>query len=64
VSVDAVSQSNDYNQLTPQLENAKYVLGKNCEVVCADAGYASLDDLVKVDANGIKVVDPKRKASN
>lgn len=61
VSVDAPAQNNDYNQLTPQLENAEKVLGKKCETVCADSGYASFNDLVNVDNNGIKVIVPSAK---
>ena len=61
VSVDATSESNDYNQLTPQLEEAHEVLDKKCEVVCADTGYASIDDLVKVDESGIKVIVPSAR---
>jgi len=61
VSVDATSESNDYNQLTPQLEEAHKVLNKKCEVACADIGYASIDDLVKVDESGIKVIVPSAR---
>ena len=61
VSLDATSQSNDYNQLMPQLEEANKVLGKKCKVVCADTGYASIDDLVKVDESGIKVIVPSAR---
>lgn len=61
VSVDTISQNNDSNQLTPQLKNAEEVLGKKCEVVCADSGYSSLEDLVNVDKNGIRVVVPSTR---
>lgn len=65
VSVDAISQNNDSNQLIPQIENAKKVIGKECEVVCADSGYSSIEDLVNVDKKGIKVIVPSvRQASS
>jgi len=60
VHAEAISQSNDTNQLHDQITKATEVLGKNPENVCADSGYASTQDLKKIDSN-IKVVVPSQK---
>lgn len=60
VQGEAVSQNNDLNQLTPQLEQATETLGKAPEKAITDAGYFSLKDLEKVP-EGIKVIMPTRK---
>ena len=60
VTTEAVSHSTDINQLTRQLEQAKEVLNKKPEVVCADAGYYNPWDITKVDSN-IRVVVPSPK---
>jgi len=36
-------------------------LEKKCKTACADAGYASVDELEKIDSQGIKVVVPSQK---
>ena len=40
VHMEAVSDAADLNQFARQIEQAKEVLEKPCEVACADAGYA------------------------
>ena len=60
VQAEAVSQSNDSNQLHRQITEATEVLDKQPETVCADAGYASTQDLKKIDQN-IKVVVPSTR---
>ena len=45
VSGEAVSQNNDLNQLSPQLEQATETLGKAPEKAVTDAGYFSLKDI-------------------
>lgn len=60
VTAEAISHSNDIDQLTRQLEHAKEVLNKKPKTVCADAGYYGPWDLAKVDS-AIKVVVPSPK---
>jgi transposase len=57
---EAVSQSHDYNQLSEQVQTAAEVLGKKPDHVCADAGYADVDDLKKID-HKINVIVPSHK---
>lgn len=49
VHAEAVSQSNDYNQLSVQIKNAAEAIDKKPQHVCADAGYADVNDLKKID---------------
>jgi len=58
LSVDVVSQNNDLNQFASQINQANHTLGKKCEVAVADCGYASTDDLEKIDHQEIKVIVP------
>lgn len=60
VTAEAVSHTSDVNQLSGQVKQAKEILDKNPASVCADAGYFSLKDLIKVD-NAIQLVVPSRK---
>jgi transposase len=60
VHAEAVSQSNDSNQLHQQITEATKVLEKKPENVCADAGYAGTQDLKKID-DDIKVVVPSTR---
>ena len=64
VSGDVVSENNDYKQFAEQIEKANEVLGKDCETACADAGYASIKELQKVDGKGISVVVPTTKQAS
>lgn len=60
VHAEAVSQANDLNQLSPQIDKAIENIEKKPEHVAADAGYASTQDLKKIDKN-IYVVVPSSK---
>ena len=40
------------------------MLERDCETACADAGYASIEELQKVDAKGILVVVPTTKQAS
>jgi len=60
VHAEAVSQNTDYNQLSVQVKKSVENIGKTPEHVCADAGYADVDDLKKVDP-AINVVVPSHK---
>ena len=61
VSSDVVSENNDLNQFSSQVEHANEVLDKKCETACADAGYATTDELKKIADQNIKVVVPSKR---
>ena len=61
VHAEAVSETSDVNQFARQIEQANEVLPGPCKVACADAGYADMEELQKVDAQGIKVVVPSQR---
>jgi len=58
VHADAVRETSDVNQFAQQIDQAQGVLGKSCEVACADAGYADTEELQKIAEKGIQVVFP------
>jgi transposase len=60
VGSEAVQQNNDLNQLHEQLLQAGENLGKMPAVVCADAGYNSIEDLAKIPGN-IQIVVPNQR---
>jgi transposase len=61
VHVQAISETSDVNQFAEQIQGANEVLGKRCEVACADAGYADTVELNKIDKQEIKVVVPSQR---
>ena len=61
VHVDAVSDSSDVNQFASQITQAETVTGKECEVGCADAGYADTEELEKIDRRGTRVIVPSQQ---
>ena len=60
VSADVVSESNDSNQFSSQIEQAVDMLGRPCQTAVADAGYwnESLNETVK---RKIDVIVPSRR---
>ena len=61
LSTDVVSETNDLNQFASQINKANHTLGKKCEVAVADCGYASTNQLEKIDNQGIKVIVPSQR---
>ena len=61
LSVDVVSENNDYNQFAKQIDQANELLEQKCQVACADSGYASTTELAKIDQQGIKVIVPSQR---
>ena len=61
VTTDVTTSKNDLNQLKTQIENAEETLEKTSEIVCADAGYSSVDDLKPLVDQGKTVVVPNNK---
>ena len=60
VHAEAVSDTSDVNQFARQIDQANAVLDKDCEVGCADAGYADTEELEKIAEQGIKVIVPSQ----
>ncbi|MCF6153589.1 MAG: hypothetical protein E3K38_15155 [Candidatus Kuenenia stuttgartiensis] len=60
VNCEAVSQNNDQNQLSSQVEQCTETLGKLPTHVISDSGYFSLKDIEKVPER-VKVIIPSRK---
>jgi hypothetical protein len=60
VNSECVSQNNDSNQLSRQVKLASDVIGHKPAHVCADAGYANIEEFKKIDQE-INVVVPSRK---
>ena len=61
VSSDAVNESNDLHQFADQIEHAHETLDKQCNTACGDAGYADVNELEKIDSQGVKVIVPSAK---
>jgi transposase len=64
VNSDVVSENNDVNQFTNQVNQANQVLEKNCKIACADSGYADTQELKQVDEQGIKVIVPSQRQAS
>jgi hypothetical protein len=64
VNAEAVQAATDVNQFSSQIEKANEVVGGNCEVACADAGYADTKELEKAHDKGVKVVVPSQRQSS
>jgi len=60
VSADVVSDNNDYNQFSTQIEQAVDTLGRQCQTAVADAGYWN-DGLKETVTKQIDVIVPSRK---
>ena len=63
VSADVVNKSNDSNQFSDQIDQAKETLGAQCKTAVADAGYANVDNLKRTVDKGIDVIVPSQKQS-
>ena len=61
VSSDVVNENNDYHQFADQIDQAHEVLDKNCDTACGDAGYATVEELEKIDKQGIEVIVPSKR---
>jgi len=61
VNSDVVNENNDLHQFADQIEQAHETLDKKCQTACADAGYADVNELEKIDSQGVKVIVPSAK---
>ena len=57
IQAEAVSQSNDFNQLSVQTQAAADNIGKTPQYTCADAGYSDVEDIKKIEPQ-ISVIVP------
>lgn len=64
VNSDVVSENNDLYQFANQINQANETLGKKCNVACADSGYATTDELKKINDQEIKVVVPSQRQAS
>lgn len=64
VSVDAVSDNNDLNQFASQIDKANQVLSNPCKTACADSGYSSTEELIKIDKKDITVIVPSQRQAS
>jgi transposase len=58
VHSEAVRETTDNSQFAKQVDKANETIGEKCKTACADCGYANIDEMEKVDKQGIKVVIP------
>jgi transposase len=61
VSSDVVNENNDTHQFAKQVNKANETLDKKCQTACADCGYSNIEELEKIDKQGIKVVVPSQR---
>lgn len=61
VNSDVVSDHNDRNQFAKQIEQANETLNHKCATACADAGYADINELKKIDDQNINVIVPSQE---
>jgi len=61
VNSDVVNENTDHHQFADQIEQAHETLEASCQIACADAGYACVDELEKIDEQGIHVIVPSHK---
>ena len=61
VHAEAINDATDINQFALQIEQAHEVLQKPCETACADAGYADIEELEKIDEQKIDVIVPSQR---
>jgi transposase len=65
VNSDVVNENNDLHQFSGQIKQAAATLEKKPQAACADSGFSDIDELEKVDNEGIKVIVPStRQASD
>jgi transposase len=64
VSSDVTDENNDLNQFARQIDQAQETLGQPCETACADAGYADVEELEKIDRQGVEVIVPSSRQAS
>jgi len=64
VHVDTVNEANDSGQLADQITGAEATLDHDCNVACADAGYANIDEIEKVESPKRTVLVPSQRQAS
>ena len=64
VNDDVVDENTDNHQFAEQINQANEVLEKKCETACSDSGYAKVEELEKIDKQGIKVIAPSQRQAS
>lgn len=64
VHADAVSETNDTDQLSAQVQHAEKVMERSCAAVCADAGYSNTEELEKLEGKDLKIVVPSQRQAS
>ena len=61
VCADVVEQSVDNNQLSVQTQQAGETLNKKPDIICADNGYYSIDDIEKIAPDSTAIVPSRQQ---
>ncbi len=64
VSSDVVNENTDYHQFADQINQANEVLDKKCDTACSDCGYTAIEELEKIDNQGIEVIVPSQRQAS
>jgi len=64
VHVDTVNDANDSGQFAEQIQGAETHLDKDCKIACADAGYANIDEIEKVESDERSVLVPSQRQAS
>lgn len=63
VNSEVVSEGNDRNQFSKQINNANEIVEKKCKKAIADSGYTNVDDIKKIEDQKIKAIIPLQNDS-
>jgi transposase len=58
---DVVNENNDLHQFANQIGQAAQTIEKKPQAACADSGFSGIDELEKIDNQGINVIVPSMK---
>jgi len=64
VSSDVVNENNDLHQFAKQMGQSVETLGKKPQTACADAGFSDINELEKIDNQGIRVIVPSSRQAS
>lgn len=64
VHVDTVNDANDSAQLAEQIQGAEDSLKQACQIACADAGYANIDEIEKIESDERTVLVPSQRQAS
>lgn len=64
INIDVTDENNDCKQFAQQVKQANEILEKKCVNACADAGYANVLELEKIDKEEINVIVPSKQQAS